>query len=195
MNVRLVVEQGGRRTVMKLRPPAAVLGRARGNTVRIPSAEVSRRHCRLLLKDGLVTLEDLDSANGTFLNGRRIKAPETVHPGDAIEVGPVTFVVEYELTTDALRRLRRDDDDIAEVVEVDAVEDEVVDAEELPMLEAASDEELEVREDDLVDVEAVEADEGDFVPDEFDVDPAPWKAPGGSLRNLLSGLQGGDDDE
>lgn len=190
MNVRLVVEQGGRRTVMKLRPPAAVLGRARGNTVRIPSAEVSRRHCRLLLKDGLVTLEDLDSANGTFLNGRRVKAPETVHPGDAIEVGPVTFVIEYELTTEALRRLRRDDDDppMVEAVEDDFADAEVVDADELPRIEPLADEELDIREDELLDVGP--ADEGDFVPDDFDVEPTPWQVPGGSqLRDLLSGLE------
>src|SRR5262245_42958136 len=130
MIVRLVLEKGGKRTVMQLRPPAAVLGRARGNTVRIPSADVSRRHCRLLLKDGLVTVEDLDSANGTFLNGRRIKAAEHVHPGDAIEVGPVTFVVEYELTPAAHRRLRNEPEPELEL-EVEPVDimDALADAE------------------------------------------------------------------
>src|SRR5262249_32604465 len=156
---------------------------------------------RLLLKDGLVTLEDLDSANGTFLNGRRVKAPETVRPGDEIEVGPVTFVVEYELTTEALRRLRRGDDyeGLMAAEPINAVdglaEGEVIDAEELPMLEVADDDEvLPVSEDELIDAEPVAAGEAEFVPVDFDVDAGGWQMPGGSeLRELLSGVE--DEDE
>ena len=80
-------------------------GRSHGNTVRIPSAEVSRQHCRLSKKDGLVMVRDLGSVNGTLLNGTRISAEEVVRPGDRVEVGPVTFVVEYELTPEALAQL------------------------------------------------------------------------------------------
>jgi predicted component of type VI protein secretion system len=98
MIVRLVVEGGRRRRVVEVRPPQAVVGRGHGNAVRIPSAEVSRRHCRLRLEDGLVTVEDLDSINGTFLNGRRVREAQEVRPGDRLGVGPVTFVVEYDLT-------------------------------------------------------------------------------------------------
>jgi len=107
MEVRLVVERGGRRQVCRIQSPRAVVGRARGNTVRIPSAEVSREHCRLMLEDGLVYVRDLDSINGTFLNGRPVRGVEVIQPGDRLEVGPVVFVVEYELTPEALRRLRR----------------------------------------------------------------------------------------
>src|SRR5437879_945148 len=115
MNVRLIVEQGARRRVMNLQPPEAIVGRAHGNTIRIPSAEVSRRHCRLTIKDGLVTVEDLDSVNGTFLNGSRITTIEYVEPGDQIDVGPVTFTVDYELTIDAEARMRGQDADEMEV--------------------------------------------------------------------------------
>jgi pSer/pThr/pTyr-binding forkhead associated (FHA) protein len=210
MIVRLVVDQGGKRTVMKLRPPAAVLGRARGNTVRIPSADVSRRHCRLLLKDGVVTVEDLDSANGTFLNGRRIKAPEYVHPGDAIEVGPVTFVVEYELTPEAHRLLRGGPADEEPADALEALADgEVLEAEtfgededlplleamdEEPVLEAVDEEPAEISEGELLDVEPADAAEPDsLAPVDFDIEEEPWQMPAGSeLRELLSGME---DDE
>ncbi len=102
MEVRLVVGQGRQRKVFELTGPSAVIGRSRGNTVRIPSAEVSRRHCRLRMRDGQVTIEDLDSVNGTFLNGARVVGTEAVGPSDRIEVGPVTFVVEYELSMEPL---------------------------------------------------------------------------------------------
>ena len=105
MNVRLVVDRGGKRKVVPIREEQAVIGRSHGNTVRIPSADVSRQHCRLSKKDGLVMVRDLGSVNGTLLNGTRISTEEVVRPGDRVEVGPVTFVVEYELTPDALAHL------------------------------------------------------------------------------------------
>src|SRR5437763_5086770 len=106
MMVRLVIEQGRRRRVFSIREPGGVLGRARGCAVRIPSAEVSRRHCRLRLEDGLVYVEDLDSVNGTRLNGEFVYERTLVRPGDTLKLGPVAFVVEYELTPEALDRLR-----------------------------------------------------------------------------------------
>jgi pSer/pThr/pTyr-binding forkhead associated (FHA) protein len=120
MDVRLVVEQGRRRLrVVRLRGPATRIGRARGSGVRIPSAEVSRQHCVLRVEDGLVTVEDLDSVNGTFLNGEAVVGCQVVRPGDRLNVGPVTFVVEYELTPEALERLRDDSGDHDyEIVEV-----------------------------------------------------------------------------
>src|SRR5947207_2037587 len=108
MNVRLVVKRGGQRRVIPVRAARAILGRARGNTVRIPSSEVSRSHCQLLQDSGLVYVEDLNSVNGTLLNGQRVQGPAVVRPGDLLEVGPVTFTVEYELTAEALRLLRGD---------------------------------------------------------------------------------------
>lgn len=120
MDVRLVVEQGRRRLrVVRLRGPATRIGRARGSGVRIPSAEVSRQHCVLRVEDGLVTVEDLDSVNGTFLNGEAVVGCQVVRPGDRLNVGPVTFAVEYELTPEALERLRDEPaDHDYEIVEV-----------------------------------------------------------------------------
>lgn len=106
MNVQLVIVRKRKRIwTAQLRHSEATLGRARDCTVRIPSAEVSRLHCRLRMERGLVTVEDLESANGTFVNDTRIREPEVIHPGDRLTVGPVTFVVEYELPTEALRPL------------------------------------------------------------------------------------------
>jgi pSer/pThr/pTyr-binding forkhead associated (FHA) protein len=157
----------------------AVLGRSHGNAVRIPSAEVSRQHCRLLMKDGLVRLEDLDSVNGTFLNGKRVRDPEFVRPGDSLEVGPVKFVVEYELTPDALERLRGEggDTDLLEAL----ADGEVVPPDEMEMLEA------EMMEEEIVDVAA---DPEEATTADFDFDAGPWQMPeGGNLRDILSQLE------
>lgn len=126
MNVRLVIEKKRKRIwSAELRDGEATLGRALGSTVRIPSSQVSRMHCRLRIDDGIVTVEDLESANGTYLNGERVREVEMVHPGDRLTVGRVTFVVEYELTPDVVERLRGGDDyDIVQASnEVELVEE------------------------------------------------------------------------
>jgi predicted component of type VI protein secretion system len=141
MNVRLVLEKKRKRVwTAQLRRPEAILGRAFGCTVRIPSAEVSRRHCRLRIENGLVTVEDLESVNGTFVNGTRVRGKEIVGPGDRLSLGSVTFVVEYELEPEALRRLSGDDDDAileADDDDIEMVEDAPAQpaAESVPVLE------------------------------------------------------------
>src|SRR5262249_1288284 len=79
----------------RLRGAEVVVGRQRGCGLRIPSALVSRRHCRLRLQGSSVTIEDLKSVNGSFLNGVRVYGTEEVRPGDRLEIGPVTFLAEY----------------------------------------------------------------------------------------------------
>ena len=166
MDVRLVVEQGRRRLrVVRLRGPATRIGRARGSGVRIPSAEVSRQHCVLRVEDGLVTVEDLDSVNGTFLNGEAVVGCRVVRPGDRLHVGPVTFVVEYELTPAALEKLRDDGGEYDyEIVEVDEAGLEVAEEEALPVGE-------ELVLDDVEDLEVEEwqaTDDGDVPPPKRD---------------------------
>lgn len=121
MIVRLVLMRKRKRVwTAQLRQTESTLGRAQGCTIRIPSAQVSRLHCRLRIENGVVTAEDLESVNGTFVNGKRIRDPEVVHPGDRLGVGPVTFVVEYELSTTSLRPLDSDEDHADKETESDA---------------------------------------------------------------------------
>lgn len=96
MNVKLIVQHGGKPTqAFSLRSEETILGRRRGCDVRIPSEAVSRRHCLISVREGAVMVEDLASVNGTFVNGRRISGKQLVYPGDRLDVGPVTFVVQY----------------------------------------------------------------------------------------------------
>lgn len=82
-----------------------IIGRQKGCGVRIPSAQVSRQHCLVSFKDDLLSVEDLTSANGTYINGRRITRREFLRPGDLLKVGPVTMLVQYQLTQAAVGRL------------------------------------------------------------------------------------------
>jgi len=97
MNVRLVVFREGRKTgpVFPLHKDRVTLGRSTACDIRIPSAEVSRKHCRLTWRNEHLTAEDLDSANGTLLNGAPLTQAQVLQSGDCLEVGPIAFLVEY----------------------------------------------------------------------------------------------------
>src|SRR5579871_35308 len=57
---------------------------------------VSRRHARLTLDGDRVVLADLDSANGTHVNGRRISKPVVLNEGDRIDIGPFSLQFDGE---------------------------------------------------------------------------------------------------
>ncbi|KFA90171.1 FHA domain-containing protein [Archangium violaceum] len=63
------------------------LGRGRDVAVRLRDIAVSRLHARIRHHEGAFLLEDLDSPNGLFLNGKPVKAPTPLHEGDVIELG------------------------------------------------------------------------------------------------------------
>jgi predicted component of type VI protein secretion system len=106
MDVRLIVENGAaKKQAIRLRRASTIIGRQKGCDLRIPSSGVSRRHSRLTVRDDCLVIEDLGSANGTYVNGARAEGKQLVRPGDLIEVGLVTFRVEYALTRTAIDRL------------------------------------------------------------------------------------------
>ena len=69
-----------------------VLGRGPDSAVWIDDESVSRRHARLRITAGAVRLEDLDSKNGTFVNGRRVEAAELADK-DEIRLGSVSLTL------------------------------------------------------------------------------------------------------
>lgn len=74
--------------------PGAVrtIGRATGADFILDAALVSRVHCRLTaLQDGGLEITDLESTNGTFVNGTRIETARLT-AGDRVQVGRVELV-------------------------------------------------------------------------------------------------------
>jgi DNA-binding winged helix-turn-helix (wHTH) protein len=53
----------------------------------IDADTVSRRHARITVVSGTATIEDLDSTNGTHVNGTRIAAPTRIAPGSEVALG------------------------------------------------------------------------------------------------------------
>lgn len=64
------------------------LGRDKGNDMLLPFSWVSRKHAMLQVEtNGRYNLIDLGSANGTFVNNRRVYTPTRLHSGDRIGIG------------------------------------------------------------------------------------------------------------
>jgi hypothetical protein len=73
-----------------------VVGRTSENDVTIPEYSISKRHCAFEIRDGLMTVADCGSTNGTTLNGAPLERGTTVPlcGGEQITMGRFTFVYE-----------------------------------------------------------------------------------------------------
>ena len=69
-----------------------VLGRSRECGLRLPDADTSRKHAKIVCEADAFVIHDLGSTNGTFVNGEQV-ATQTLRPGDRIEIGAnqITF--------------------------------------------------------------------------------------------------------
>ena len=70
-----------------------LLGREKGVRVWIDDPSASRRHARIRVEGGRATVEDLDSKNGTVLNGKPIHGIRPLSDGDQLQVGRAVMTV------------------------------------------------------------------------------------------------------
>ncbi len=70
-----------------------LIGRHTGADICLWDQAVSRFHALLVLQDGNWRIEDLQSADGTYVNGKRIRSPRILHQNDEIRIGGNTFTV------------------------------------------------------------------------------------------------------
>jgi len=85
-----VIERGRSRRVEGLCP--LVVGRATDADLLVLDPEVSRRHARFESDGDGVFIADLNSSNGTTLNGQQIRESIELRPGDRIDVGAARIV-------------------------------------------------------------------------------------------------------
>lgn len=88
-----IVEAGASRTV-QFSDPAVFVGRSPENFLKLDDKKASRKHAELRLTDDSLTITDLESANGTKVNGQKISAPRVLRVGDVVAIGLCEIVVE-----------------------------------------------------------------------------------------------------
>jgi pSer/pThr/pTyr-binding forkhead associated (FHA) protein len=90
--LRTTTEGEPERTFRILPGVARTIGRSTGADFILDAALVSRVHCQLLaLGDGALEVRDLESTNGTYVNGNRVERAR-LSPGDRVQVGRVELV-------------------------------------------------------------------------------------------------------
>jgi pSer/pThr/pTyr-binding forkhead associated (FHA) protein len=88
-----LIPQGGGDNVPLLRSPL-ILGRRESCDVCLPFPTLSGKHCELTFKEGHWIVRDLDSTNGTSVNGMPI-TKKILHNGDTIAFGSRSFTIQY----------------------------------------------------------------------------------------------------
>jgi pSer/pThr/pTyr-binding forkhead associated (FHA) protein len=147
----------------------------------------------LTIQQGVLAVEDLDSVNGTFLNGTRVVGKQMVRPGDQLEVGPIVFRVEYTMPRVGVAATEEIEEDleVLPLVTADAPGEEfaLADEDELDALPVVEDD-TELAGDNLTKEKppSPAAEDGEAIPVVEDLDDAAgWRLPQSEdLRDLLS---------
>jgi predicted component of type VI protein secretion system len=94
MDYQLLVVRGrSALEALTLLDGVTTVGRHDSCHIRIKSSQVSRKHCELFEKKGILLVKDLGSANGTIVNGKKVEGQRVLEPGDELTLGPVTLRV------------------------------------------------------------------------------------------------------
>lgn len=82
-----IKEKGGEDQMLPFDKEEVSIGRGKGNDIILPKGNVSKRHARIVHRDGKFIVVDLRSTNGTYFNARKISSPVIVTPQDKIYIG------------------------------------------------------------------------------------------------------------
>jgi len=96
MSVRLKVLRGASAgKEVAISGPRFFIGRSEECNLRANSDAISRKHCAIVIEEQDVTIRDLGSRNGTYVNGSRIEGVQKLQMGDQLRVGPLEFLVTH----------------------------------------------------------------------------------------------------
>jgi predicted component of type VI protein secretion system len=81
--------------VHELKVDKTTVGRVDDNTFQIPEPSVSSHHCEILLRGSDVVVHDLNSTNGTFINGEKV-TESVLKPGQVLRLGQIEMRLEAD---------------------------------------------------------------------------------------------------
>lgn len=92
-----VSEKGGQQSTFEFSKPEVTIGRMKGNDIVLPKGNVSKRHSRIFAQEANFKIIDLESTNGTYVNGRKITGEQAITDSDKIYIGDFILQVEGEV--------------------------------------------------------------------------------------------------
>jgi len=91
-----ISEKDGQQTTYQFDKPEITIGRMKGNDIVLPKGNVSKKHARLIDKGDTLQVDDLNSTNGTYVNGRKVTAQTKVTQDDKIYIGDFILQLQPE---------------------------------------------------------------------------------------------------
>jgi pSer/pThr/pTyr-binding forkhead associated (FHA) protein len=88
----------------ELKVDKTTIGRVEDNTFQIAEPSVSSHHCELLLRGNDVVVKDLNSTNGTFINGEKV-SESVLKAGQVLRLGQIEMRLETEATAPATKKV------------------------------------------------------------------------------------------
>ena len=97
-------EKGGTAKELDFDQEQITIGRIQGNDIVLPKGNISKSHAKIVCKDEKFIIADLKSTNGTFVNGKKINAPQVILDADKVYIG------DFVLTLQMLQASQEEDD-------------------------------------------------------------------------------------
>jgi pSer/pThr/pTyr-binding forkhead associated (FHA) protein len=90
----VILSEGLTGTAHELTVDKTTIGRVDDNTFAIPEGSVSSHHCEVLLRGSEIVIRDLNSTNGTFINGNQVTGEAPLRPGQILRLGQIELRLE-----------------------------------------------------------------------------------------------------
>jgi predicted component of type VI protein secretion system len=90
----VLLSEGMTGTTHELKVEKTTVGRVDDNTFVIPDGSVSSHHCEIILRGAAVIVRDLNSTNGTFINGAQVNGDAPIKGGQILRLGQVEMRLE-----------------------------------------------------------------------------------------------------
>src|SRR5437762_826689 len=87
-------EKGGATQRLDFESEEITIGRVDENDICLPKGNISKKHTKIVVKDGKIIVLDLKSTNGTYVNGKKLAGPQVITPTDKVYIGDFILNVE-----------------------------------------------------------------------------------------------------
>src|SRR6266404_9642375 len=90
----ILTEKGGATQRLDFESEEITIGREDENDICLPKGNISKKHTKIVVKDGKIIVLDLKSTNGTYVNGKKLAGPQVISPTDKVYIGDFILNVE-----------------------------------------------------------------------------------------------------
>src|SRR2546423_6853534 len=90
----ILTEKGAATQRLDFECEEITIGRVDENDICLPKGNISKKHTKVVVKDGKIIVLDLKSTNGTYVNGKKLAGPLVIRPSDKVYIGDFILNVE-----------------------------------------------------------------------------------------------------